>query len=239
MSGPGEPLTAVARACATMVVVQREFWEERWAQNRTAWHQSSVHPALIDRWADAAVQSGSKVFVPLCGASIDMVWLADRGHRVVGSELSEIGVRRFFEAVGLLPTTSSVGDATVFEAGPYELWCGDLFDLPPEAVADVAGVYDRASLVALPAALRWRYGDLMASLVPAQATMFLLTFVYDDTEMDGPPFSVDAAQVDELYSGSFDVELVADEHVLERNGDLASRGLSSLREQLHLLRRRS
>ena len=91
------------------------------------------------------------MFVPLCGKSLDMVWLAQQGHRVIGAELSERAVDDFFAGQGLTPTTRTAASFTVKSAGAYELWCGDIFDLPREAVAGVAGVYDRAALIALTA----------------------------------------------------------------------------------------
>lgn len=217
--------------------MELDFWTQRWEQGLTAWNQASVHPTLIERWDDAGVAPGSDVFVPLCGSSIDMAWLADRGHRVIGCELSEIGVRQFFDTVDLAPSTTTVGESVLFEAGPYRLWCGDLFALPGDAIAQVGGVYDRASLIALPDELRRRYAEFMAARVPVDATTLLLTFVYDEREMDGPPFSVDIDEVRRLYSPAFDVELLSDDEVLERNDDLAARGLSGLSEQALLLRR--
>jgi thiopurine S-methyltransferase len=217
--------------------VEAGFWRERWEEGTTAWDQSVVHPALAARWPTLGLAPGSTVLVPLCGASIDMAWLAEQGHRVMGTELSEIGVRQFFERVGLSPRQRSRGAFTVFEDGPFELWCGDHFALTPDDVHDVVAVYDRASLVALPRDMRRRYAAHLSDLVPPGAVTFLLTFVYDQTEMDGPPFSVDDAEVQQLYGERFDVELVDDDDITERNPVIVARGVSVLREQLHLLRR--
>ena len=75
-------------------------------------------------------------------------------------------------------------------AGAYELWCGDMFELPREAVAGVAGVYDRAALIALPRPLREQYAEKLKALLPAQAPMLLITLEYEQPQMSGPPFSV-------------------------------------------------
>lgn len=219
--------------------MQPDFWRERWEEGTTAWDQSVVHPTLAERWPALDLTPGSTVLVPLCGASVDMAWLADRGHRVMGTELSEIGVRHFFERVELTPQQRSVGAFTVFAAGPYELWCGDHFALTADDVSDVAAVYERASLVALPPEMRRTYAAHFTEIAPAGSITFLLTFVYDQTEMGGPPFSVGDAEVRELFADHFDVELAADDDITERNSLLAERGVSSLREQLHLLRPRA
>lgn len=218
--------------------MEHEVWRERWETGRTAWHQADVHPVLAERWGTLGLPADATVFVPLCGASIDMVWLAERGHHVVGSELSEIAIRKFFEHVGLDPEARSVGELTRFAAGPYELWCGDHFELTADALAGAAAVYDRASLVALPPETRRRYAAHLAEVLAPGAVSFLLTFVYDQAEMDGPPFSVPATEVDELFGAAFDVARHVDDEVADRNADLVARGLSGVSEELHVLRRR-
>jgi thiopurine S-methyltransferase len=218
-------------------VVDPEFWVERWEVGQTAWDQAAPHPLLLEHWGSLGLAAGSGVFVPLCGASVDMVWLADQGHRVVGVDVSPLAAERFFERVGISPVTRTVGGFAVSTAGPYEFWCGDLFELPAEAVGDVAGVYDRASLVALPPDLRGRYAAHVTSLLPA-AIELLLTFVYDPAEMDGPPFSVAAEEVGSLYGGEFDIELIADTDLFEREPGFAARGPTWTREQAHVLRPR-
>jgi thiopurine S-methyltransferase len=218
--------------------MEAQFWRERWELGQTGWHQAEAHPTLVTRWGDLDVPEGATVFVPLCGKSVDMVWLAEQGHRIIGSELSEIAVRDFFAELDLFPTTRAVGHSTVFEAGPYELWCGDFFDLSPEALRGVAAVYDRASLVALPPNLRRAYATHMAALLPPGAAAFVVTYVYDPAEMNGPPFSVSDGEVRELYEGTFDVELLGVDEVSGRNPDLRARGVSAVHEELHGLRRR-
>jgi thiopurine S-methyltransferase len=213
------------------------FWRERWELGQTAWDQARPHPLLVEHWRAVGAAPGASVFVPLCGASIDMVWLAEQGHRIVGVDLSPLAADRFFGLVGLTPSVLTVGSFTVATAGPYEFWCGDLFELPAEALSGVAAVYDRASLVALPSDVRRRYAAHVTSGVPA-ATTLLLTFVYDPAEMDGPPFSVGPDEVRSLYEKTFDIELVADTDLFEREPGFAERGPSWTREQVHLLRPR-
>ena len=218
--------------------MEADFWTERWELGQTAWDQAEVHPSLSEHWGALDVSDGGSVFVPLCGKSVDMIWLAEQGHRVIGSELSEIGVREFFAAVDLAPAERTVDAFTVFEAGPYEIWCGDFFELPTAAVADAQAVYDRASIVALPPDMRRRYADHLATLLVPGTVSLLVTFVYPQGEMNGPPFAVTDHEVRELFGTAFDIELLVDIDAGERNSDLLSRGASSVHEELHLLRRR-
>lgn len=218
--------------------MEADFWKDRWSEGRTAWNQSEVHPVLVEHWDRQVVREGGAVFVPLCGKSVDMDWLAANGHRVTGCELSEIGVAEFFEDRGLVPDVTAQGDLTVYRAGAFEIWCGDFFDVTAAALEGVVAVYDRASLVALPPDMRRRYASHMATIAPADAPIFLLAFVYDAREMDGPPFSVNGDEIAALYGDAYDLDVVLDANVFSRNSDLAGRGLTSLNETLTVLRRR-
>ena len=83
------------------------FWHERWQKKETGFHQPAVNDLLQLYWPRLGLEAGSEVFVPLCGRSLDMVWLADQGHRVIGAELSQIAIDEFFAERGLTPATST------------------------------------------------------------------------------------------------------------------------------------
>ena len=99
---------------------------------------------LIRHWPPAAVGAGTTVFVPLAGKSVDMHWLAARGHRVIGVELSPIAVAAFFDEAGVSPHAGSVDGVDYLEYGRIRLYAGDLFALTGAHVDGVTGCYDRA-----------------------------------------------------------------------------------------------
>ena len=212
-----------------------DFWIERWHLGHTAFDQGEPHRWLDEHWPSVAVPSGSTIFVPLCGKSVDMVWLADQGYQVVGVELSALAVESFFDGQRLEPKRRAEGKLEVYSSGPYELWCGDLFHLPAAALAGVSAVYDRASLVALPPEMRSRYIDFMVAQLPPATPWFLITFGYDQTEMDGPPFSVPLDEVHQLFGQGFDINTLVDESVIERAAAMRDRGLSDLAEALSIV----
>lgn len=214
-----------------------EFWHERWGSGRTAWDQRDTHPLLVEHWPEHVDPGGGAVFVPLCGSSIDMAWLAAQGHRVVGNDLSAIGIESFLADQGVEAAISAVDGFTVYRAGPCELWCGDFFEMPPSALDGVIAVYDRASLVALPPEMRRRYADRMTALVPEDAVIVLLSFEYDEDEMGGPPFSVGRDEIVDLYEPAWEATEVVRHDVLERSDDLRARGLTALMETMTVLRR--
>jgi len=219
--------------------MEADFWLERWECGQTGWDLTAPHDDLTAHWHLVGARVGSDVFVPLCGASVDMVWLAGVGHTVIGNELSDAAVSEFFGRRGLDPEVSRVGHHTVHRAGRYELWCGDFFELTSGPLASVSAVYDRASLVALPPSMRRGYAAHLTSILPDAAVVFLVSFEYDEAEMSGPPFSVTAEEIDDLYGDAFEIDPIVDTHALDRNPDLAARGLRSLRETVTILRRRS
>ena len=215
-----------------------QFWHERWQQGQIGFHQPDYHPALLATWPTLGLAADARVFVPLCGRSLDMAWLAARGHTVVGIELSPIAVEGFFAHERLEPIRDSVGGLERWRAGRYELLCGDFFDLGPEALGEVTGWYDRAALVALPPDMRRRYVERLGELLPSGARGLLLTHDYDQAEMAGPPFSVPPVEVEGLYGAAFDVEPLTRHDSLPDNPRFRERGLSAFFESSFRLRRR-
>jgi len=213
------------------------FWHDRWENQDIGFHQADIHALLPAYWPRLQLASDAPVFVPLCGKSLDMVWLAQQGHRVIGAELSQRAIDDFFAERGLTPTLRASGSFIVKSAGPYELWCGDIFELPHEAVAGVAGVYDRAALIALPHALREQYAETLASLLPATARMLLITLEYEQAQMAGPPFSVQGDEVRALFSGNYACDELECRDVLDGHPHFKQRGLTALRECAFLLHR--
>jgi thiopurine S-methyltransferase len=75
--------------------LQPEFWRERWRTGQIGFHQSAVDSRLTRHWADLALAGSSRVFVPLCGKSLDLEWLRERGYFVAGVELSAVALESF------------------------------------------------------------------------------------------------------------------------------------------------
>lgn len=217
--------------------MEPEFWIKRWQTGDIGFHRDEVHPALQEFWPHVAATHEEEVFVPLCGKSLDMKWLAARGHNVVGVELSELAVDAFFANEGLSPHVRSEGAFTVKSAGRYELWCGDLFELPKDAVPGIATFYDRASLIALPPHMRSRYAQRLEEMMTAGARGLLISLEYDQSEMDGPPFSVTGEEIALLFKDGFSIEVLSRREALAANPNLAKRGLTGLFETCYLLRR--
>lgn len=213
------------------------FWHERWQRGETGFHQPRGNPQLQRHWPAAGVAAAATVLVPLCGKSRDMDWLLARGHRVLGVELSSLAAEAWFEAAGLVPRRTGDGPFQRLEAGGCAILVGDCFALGAAQVAGVGALYDRAALVALPAALRERYAALLAALLPAGTPGLLLTMDYPQEQMAGPPFSVPADEVHRLLGTAFAPRLLERVDALAGEPRLAARGLRSLHEEVWALRR--
>jgi len=213
------------------------FWHERWQTGQTGFHQDVVHPMLAQAWPLLGLETGARVFVPLCGKSVDMRWLAARGHEIIGVELSPIAVRDFFACDGLQASSDRSGPLESLRAGPYTLLAGDFFDLDVATLGPVQACYDRAALVALPVSMRRAYVAHCARLLPPETTALLITLEYDQQQMEGPPFSVDDAEVRALYGGAFTIEQLCREDVLTANPKFRDRGLDWLLETAYRLTR--
>lgn len=186
--------------------MDKAFWHQRWEEGRIGFHQDEVHPALPDYWSYAPHGASGVVFVPLCGKSNDMVWLAQQGWQVIGVELSATAIEDFFAAQGLEPTRTEVADSLcLYEAGAYRLYCGDMFHLHRAHMVDVCAVYDRASLVALPEPMRHRYAFHLAQMLSPGVSVLLISLEHDNPK--GPPFKVSESEIEWLFGANFDIAL--------------------------------
>ncbi|MNF73495.1 Thiopurine S-methyltransferase [compost metagenome] len=218
--------------------MDEQFWQARWAENQIGFHQRETNPYLERYWSQLQLPTGCQVLVPLCGKTLDMLWLAGQGHRVLGVELAERAVEDFFAEQQLTPEVSRHGVLRRYRAGAIEILQGDFFALTSADVADCRALYDRAAIIALPPAMRDDYVAHLERILPRPCDGLMVTLDYEQARLDGPPFSVPVAEVRRRLEAGWDVELLERNDVLEKNWKFASRGLDSLHEPVFRLRRR-
>ncbi|WP_110687585.1 thiopurine S-methyltransferase [Salinicola aestuarinus] len=203
-------------------------WLERWRQGRIGFHRETPHPALVAEWPTLRVAEDARVLVPLCGKSPDLRWLAARGHAVTGVELSSLAVEQFVAQSSEPVTRWETDDFACVRQDAVEIWCGDFFHFDLEPTVPFGAFYDRAALIALPAPARQRYALHLAQLIEPGRVGLLITLTHGDPER-GPPFSVDAAEVERLLAPNFEVTCLdrgeaADDGVEESVWRLLRRG---------------
>lgn len=182
--------------------MEPDFWHRKWQRNEIAFHEGRPNALLVRHIDRLSLKAGSHVFVPLCGKSTDLGWLMARGLRVSGAELSRDAVDQLFADLGLEPAVTQTGSLTHYRAPGIDIHVGDVFALSADMLGRVDAVYDRAALVALPAAMRARYAGHLTRIT-GTAAQLLICFEYDQSLMDGPPFSVDAEEVRSLYDRDY------------------------------------
>jgi len=211
-------------------------WLRRWRERNIGWHHEAFNPHLLNHWPVLAPPAGSLVLAPLCGKSRDLVWLAQHGYRVRGIELSPLAVEAFFAEQGLQPRRQPAGPFECWRNGPYEIYCGDIFDLPALDNRELRAVYDRASLVALNPRQRQEYAGLLKRVLPDDCAMLLVAMDYPQEEMGGPPYSVTEAEVRGLFADRYRIDLLYSCDLLAEGGQFRDKGLSRLLEQIYYLR---
>ncbi len=217
--------------------MQAEFWLQRWREGRTGFHRDAPMPLLVQHWPALQLAGGSRVLVPLCGKTLDMPWLAAQGHSVLGVELSPLAIEQFFAGQGLVPERRETAMGIHHVAGDIEIIQGDVFGLDDATLAACDAVYDRAAVIALPPPLRERYAREVYGRLRSGCRALMITLEYPQHEMDGPPFSVDAGNIDALFGDAWQVDLLERRDILASQPRFRDDGVTSLHTGVHRLER--
>jgi thiopurine S-methyltransferase len=178
--------------------VHADFWHERWANNQIGFHEGAVNPLLVTHFAVLGLPQAARIFLPLCGKTVDIDWLLAQGCRVAGAELSPLAVAQLFERLGLVPAVARRGELERWSAAGLDVLVGDFFALSAAELGVVDAVYDRAAMIALPPDMRRQYVAHMDDLVNC-APQLLVTLDYEQECMAGPPFAVSSAEIREVH----------------------------------------
>lgn len=215
------------------------FWNERWAQGQIGFHKAVAHELLVAHH-DGTLKGRQRVYVPLCGKSVDLVWLRDHGHDVVGCEFVGSAVAAFFDeqVPEATPTSTRVNELVLHETRGIRIVQGDAFAVDSFATGGrVDAIWDRAALVAVDPKDRPRYVEALSRVLLPGGVILLVTFAYDQSKLPGPPWSLADGEVDALFSGGFAIERLAARD--EAPGPkFVEAGVTSLVESVFLLTKR-
>jgi thiopurine S-methyltransferase len=180
--------------------MERSFWIDRWQEGKIGFHDGTPNTYLAahaDWLADR-----HRILVPLCGKTEDLAYLASRGHDVIGIELVEDAVKQFFDEHGTTPATVASGEHVIYTAGAITVIAGDFFAVTHEQTGPIDAIFDRAALVALPPDIRARYVTHLRHLASDATRELLVSIEYPPEASNGPPFSIDEAEVRRTFAGS-------------------------------------
>ena len=199
--------------------MQHDFWHAKWQKNEIGFHLPEANPLLVKHFSALQLKQGARVFLPLCGKTLDIAWLLAQGFRVAGAELSQIAIEDLFNNLNLTPTITKTGELTHYSATSIyahniDMFVGDIFKLTPDMLGSVDAIYDRAALVALPNTMRQAYSKHLIALTRC-APQLLICFEYDQSIHAGPPFSITADEVKQHYQQAYSLNLLASEIMVD------------------------
>jgi len=222
--------------------MEPDYWRERWREGRIGFHRGEANPLLIAN--RATFDECTRVLVPLCGKSLDMLWLSRQGMHVLGVDVSAIAIESFLAENQLHARTRSTAEGTHYDVtnapgGEIEIINGDVFELDPAVIARCDAFYDRASIIAMPAAMRGRMADTVYMQLPAGSAGLLIALDYPENEMQGPPFSVDEAELRRLFDQQWNIEQMERRDILASQPSFQEQGVTALHTSVYALTRRA
>ncbi|MGJ8756940.1 thiopurine S-methyltransferase [Acinetobacter sp. HC8-3S] len=191
--------------------MKHEFWHDKWQSNNIGFHLSNPNPLLIKHIHSLNLQPQARIFIPLCGKSLDIHWLLEQGFHVTGIDLSPIAIEELISELKLEFTVSQVGDLTHYHHQNIDLYVGDFFELSLGHISKIDATYDRAALVALPEHMREAYTQHLVQLTQ-NAPQLLISFEYDQDLLAGPPFSVPEQEIKKYYASRYKIKQLSSEY---------------------------
>ena len=216
-----------------VLIMEPQFWHERWQKNEIGFHKAMPHLLLSQYWHCLGTE-GQFVFVPLCGKSLDLLFLKEKGFKVVGCELSTIAVTHFFKEHGLSANTIDKEHYRLWQAEDLCILEGDFFGLVKGDLPPLQSVYDRAALVAFPEPMRATYAKKLLELA-APAPILLITFEHEGPKTFGPPFAVFQEEIKDLFGRSYEVTVLDEREAIAEMPHLPPKGIHSIREKAYYL----
>jgi len=185
--------------------MEASFWYEKWEVGQIGFHQNKPHDLLVKHIDKLSLEKNARIFLPLCGKTLDIAYLLENEFRVVGIELSEIAINALFEGLQISPEISTIANFKRYQAKNIEIYMGDIFDLNADQLGTIDASYDRAALIALPLETRQRYSEHLANIT-RNAQQLSISLEYDQSIMNGPPFSVSNTEMKQHYAKQYDMK---------------------------------
>jgi thiopurine S-methyltransferase len=214
--------------------MEHEFWHEKWDLNQIGFHLEYAHPVLERNLELFKTDKVKRVFVPLCGKTLDIGYLIEQSYEVVAVELSELAVESVFKELNLTPEISSWQHGKIYTSKNVTIFVGDFFTLTQQDLGELTFVYDRAAIVALPEAMRVKYAQHLAKITQ-YVPQLLLTLDYDQSIAGGPPFAVDTQEVEKHYSEKYSIELLEEANIIDKEPRFKAKGLVSFYQRAYQL----
>ncbi|XP_062582810.1 probable thiopurine S-methyltransferase [Saccostrea cucullata] len=185
-------------------------WLKAWDENDIGFHRENID-AFLSKYIDRLIngRKNIKIFIPLCGKTVDIKWLWEMGHTVIGVDLAKKALEEFFKEQNISYTVSNLaegkGEVFTSEDKRIKLYCCDLFKFNSSCEGLMDAIWDRGSLVAIEKEDRRRYAELMKSLMAEGCQYLAETLEYDETKFGGPPRIVSEQTITDLFGDKLEI----------------------------------
>ena len=209
--------------------MQEKFWKQRWQQKKIGFHADKVNTHLKKYLNQTGNIENFTTLLPLCGKTIDLLFLSKQCSNVIGVELISQAVTEFFQENNL----DAIQNKNYYEYKNIKVFLEDYFKVTTEHIPNVDLIYDRAALVALPEDMRKNYAQHNLSLMKIGSKILLITLEYPQDKKSGPPFSVTTLEVQKLYAGQCSITLLESIDLKTKNDKMSD--LSFINEKVYLI----
>ncbi len=195
-----------------LVGVSHEQWTQAWDKGTIGWHRDKVD-AILQKYLKQLCgdKESISILVTLCGKTLDLPWLADEGHSVVGCELAELAGKQLFEENDIPFSVTTIDDFKVFSATDskkLKFYAGDFFKVNAALIGTFDVIWDHNAFGAVSPNDRSRYIELLSSLLVPGGKILLSNWEYDQSKRNFAPYSLNSEQIKEYFGTLFEVELL-------------------------------
>ena len=194
-----------------LIGMTHEQWTQAWDKGTIGWHKDKVD-AILQKYLKQLCgdKESISILVTLCGKSLDLPWLADQGHSVVGCELAELAGKQLFEENNIPFSVTAIDDFKVFSATDKKLkfYAGDFFKVSASLVGTFDVIWDHNAFGAVSPSDRSCYIELLSSLLLPGGKILLSNWEYDQSKRNIAPYSLNSEQIKEYFGAQFEVKLL-------------------------------
>jgi hypothetical protein len=153
------------------------FWKSVFQQREDHFTLEDANPNLVDAFEDLVSRrpknSHLKVFVPLCGRSADLTYLAQQPQTtVVGLDAIPEALQQWGDDFGGIRPLHAAAKVSTFASVEYptlRLICADIFEFPAKALEGSFDlVWDRGGLTSIAEGRRLEYVRILRSALRAR-----------------------------------------------------------------------
>jgi len=200
-----------ARGFEWPTVMKKEDWKYMWDVQDIGFHETQVHPDVL-KHENLFLKPNSRVYMPLCGKSVDLIYLADQGYDVVGCELVERAVLDFFKdqkleySISKDPTTN----VSIYKANSknIKIYQGDFFVLTSSIIGKFDAIWDRGALVAINKADQEKYVEVLKDVMAPNCKSLINLISITGKDYLGPPHSMNVENIKKLFGESYELRQV-------------------------------